>query len=56
MDMDLIQAMLDIVFKGNLLYLTPVLFVVMVVLFAERLIELVVMALGSSSGGRRNRY
>jgi hypothetical protein len=55
MNNDLLQAMIDIVFKGNLLYLSPVLFLLMVILFSDRLIELIYNSLGRDSG-RRNRY
>lgn len=55
MDANLIQSMIDIVFKGNLLYLAPVLFLFMVVLFADRLIDLIGNAISPNSG-RRNKY
>lgn len=48
--------MIDIVFKGNLLYLSPVLFLVMAVTFADSLIGLIGKSIGADSGGRRNRY
>lgn len=56
MDDNLLQSVIDIVFKGNLLYLSPVLFLLMVILFADRLIELIYKALGSTSSGRRSKY
>ncbi|MCK6259396.1 hypothetical protein LCY76_22755 [Fictibacillus sp. KIGAM418] len=57
MNTDLLQGMIDIVFKGNLFYLSPFIFVLMVILFADRLIELIYNAIGSGEGnGRRNRY
>jgi hypothetical protein len=55
MNTDLLQNVIDIVFKGNLLYLSPLLFLLMVVLFSDRLIDLIYNALGRNSG-RRNRY
>jgi len=55
MSVELVQAILEIVFKGNLLYLSPILFILMVVLFSDRLIELIHHAL-SPEGGRRRRY
>jgi hypothetical protein len=57
MNADLTQSMIDIVFKGNLLYLAPVLFLLMAVTYADKLIELLVNALNADSGSsRRNRY
>jgi len=38
---DLIQAILEIVFKGNMLYLAPILLILFATIFAERLIELI---------------
>lgn len=38
---ELLQSVIDIVFKGTLLYLSPVLFLLMVVLFADKVILLV---------------
>lgn len=55
MDTNLLQAMIDIVFSGNLLYLSPVLFFLMVTLFADRLIELINFSFSPGSG-RRGRY
>lgn len=55
MNNDLLQGMIDIVFKGNLLYLSPVLFLLMAILFSDRLIDLIYNALGRDSG-RRNKY
>lgn len=55
MNTGLLQGMIDIVFKGNLLYLSPMLFLLMVVLFADKLIELVVSSI-SLKTGRRNSY
>lgn len=52
MDGELLQSMIDVVFKGNMLYLTPFLFLMMVILFADRLIELVFNAMEN----KRNRY
>lgn len=57
MNLDLLQGMIDIVFKGNLVYLSPFLFLLMVILFSDRLIELIYNAVSSyGSNGRRNRY
>lgn len=56
MDDNLLQSVIDIVFKGNLLYLSPVLFLLMIILFADRLIELIYKALGGNSSGRRSKY
>ncbi|MFP7202632.1 hypothetical protein SFC08_16805 [Lysinibacillus halotolerans] len=52
----LVQMMVDVVFKGYLLYLAPILFVLMVILFADRLIDLIVNAISLKSNGRRNSY
>ena len=57
MNAELLQGMIDIVFKGNLVYLAPFLFSLMAILFSDRLIELIYnAAAGSSGSGRRNRY
>lgn len=56
MDMELLQATIDIVFKGNMLYLSPFLFILMIILFSDRLIDLVYSAIGKGTNGRRNRY
>lgn len=56
MDTELLQIMIDIVFKGNLLFLSPFLFLLMVILFSDRLIELIYESFSSSKGGRRSRY
>lgn len=55
MDSDLLQGVIDIVFKGNMLFLSPILFLLMVILFADRLIELIVKSVNGSTG-RRGRY
>lgn len=55
MDVELLQGMIDIVFKGNLVYLSPFFFLLMVILFADRLIELIYHSFSNSSS-RRNRY
>jgi len=54
MQSELLQGMIDVVFKGNLLYLSPILFILMVVLFADYLISLISHAL--SPNERRSRY
>lgn len=57
MDAELLQNMIDIVFKGNLVFLSPFLFLLMVILFADRLIELIYESFSSKSGSnRRSRY
>lgn len=48
----MLQAMIDIVFKGNLLYLAPILFVLMAVLAADKLIDLVVGSFTLKKGRR----
>jgi hypothetical protein len=55
MNAELLQGMIDIVFKGNLLYLSPIIFLLMVILFSDRLIDLIYNAIGRDAG-RRNRY
>jgi hypothetical protein len=49
---ELLQGMIDIVFKGNLLYLSPILFLLMVIMFSDRLIDLIYNAIGRNSGRR----
>ncbi|MEK4872684.1 hypothetical protein [Niallia sp. FSL W8-1348] len=41
MSIELMQGIIEIVFKGNLLYLSPILFILMVVIFSDHLIELI---------------
>jgi hypothetical protein len=55
MNMELVQGMIDIVFKGNMIFLAPFLLVLMTVLFSDTIISLIYRALGDS-GGRRSRY
>ncbi|AIF45728.1 hypothetical protein [Virgibacillus sp. SK37] len=55
MSAEILQAVVDIVFSGYMLYLAPFLFLLMVVLFADRLIDLVTISLEKSTG-RRSRY
>jgi len=50
MDSGLLQATIDIVFKSNMLYLSPFLFLMMAILFSDRLIDLIFNAL------ERRRY
>lgn len=50
MDIGLVQAILDVVFKGNMLYLAPFLFLMMVILFADRLIDLIFNSLDRKRG------
>lgn len=52
MDNDLLQSIIDIVFRGNLLYLAPFLFLMMIILFTDRFIDLIYNAMES----RRRRY
>jgi len=52
MNGELLQSTIDVVFKGNMLYLTPFLFLMMVILFSDRLIDLVFNAMER----KRNRY
>jgi len=54
MDTNLVQSMVDIVFKGHLLYLSPLIFLVMVVVFADKLIELIVNSISLKSERRRS--
>lgn len=56
MNVDLLQGMIDIVFKGNLLYLSPILFVLMAAMFGETLIGLISTSISASDGNRRSRY
>lgn len=53
MDSGLLQATIDVVFKGNLLYLVPFIFLLMVILVADRFIDLIV---GSIKTKRRSHY
>jgi hypothetical protein len=55
MNAELLQGMIDIVFKGNLPYLAPIIFLLMAILFSDRLIDLIYNAIGRDTG-RRNRY
>jgi len=45
MNLDLLQAIIEVVFKSNMLYLTPFLFLMMVVLFSDRIIDLLFTAI-----------
>ncbi len=54
MDTNLVQSMVDIVFKGHLLFLSPLIFLVMVVVFADKLIELIVNSISLKSERRRS--
>ncbi|MFC5732172.1 hypothetical protein [Cytobacillus gottheilii] len=56
MDVEFIQHIFEIVFKGHLLYLAPLLFLLMSIVFAEQLIGLINTAFSSNDGGRRSRY
>jgi hypothetical protein len=41
MDFDILEAILEIIFNRYMVYLTPVLFLFMVILFGERVINFV---------------
>lgn len=57
METDLIQGLIEIIFKGNLLYLSPILFILMIIVFADHFIELIGKALNTgNSNGRRGHY
>jgi|GEM_PF-1852217 len=57
MSSELLQGVIEIIFKGNLLYLSPILFLLMVVIFADHLIDLIGRAINTGNGsGRRSRY
>lgn len=49
---DLLQATLDVIFGGMLLYLSPILFMLCVLLFGEKLIDLIMDTLSD----RRKHY
>jgi drug/metabolite transporter (DMT)-like permease len=49
---DLLQAILDVIFGGMLLYLSPILFMLGVLLFGEKLIDLIIDTLSD----KRKRY
>lgn len=53
MNTELLQNIIDIVFKGNLLYLSPILFLTMVVIFSEQIIDLIHRAFEGKPGRRR---
>lgn len=54
MNVELLQGIIDVVFKGNMLYLSPLLLILMTFLFADNLITLFYNAMDNRSG-RRNR-
>jgi len=57
MSTELLQGLIEVIFKGNLLYLSPILFILTVVIFADNLIDLIGRALNTGNGsGRRGRY
>jgi len=41
MNSDLLQAILDIVFRANMIYLAPILFLLMTVLFTDRVVDII---------------
>lgn len=55
MSTELLQGLIEVIFKGNLLYLSPILFILMVVIFSDNLIDLIGRALNTGNG-RRGRY
>lgn len=55
MNSDFVQEVIDIVFKGNMIFLSPILFILMAILFSDRLIDLIYYALDRKSA-RRSRY
>jgi hypothetical protein len=57
MESELLQGLIEIIFKGNLLYLSPILFILMIIVFADHFIELIGKALNAGNNhGRRGRY
>lgn len=55
MDMELLQSIIQIVFGGNLLYLSPLLVIMMSLIYGEKIIELIRYAI-KPGNGRRARY
>lgn len=55
MNGELLQGIVDVVFKGNMLYLSPLLFILMTFLFADKIIELIFQAVDDRSP-RKRRY
>lgn len=53
MSSELLQGIIEIVFKGNLLYLSPILFILMIVLFSDYIVDLLHTALNTKSERRR---
>jgi hypothetical protein len=49
---DLLQAILDVIFKGNLLFLSPILFMLGTLMFGEKLVDLIYHSISE----RRSRY
>lgn len=56
MNKDLLQATVDIVFSGYMLYLSVPLFLLLVVLFSDSIIGLLYSSIKESTTGRRTRY
>ncbi|MGG0718388.1 hypothetical protein ABE096_12460 [Robertmurraya massiliosenegalensis] len=56
MNTEFIQTIIEIVFKGNMLFLSPFLLLLMGIVFSEELIGLIHSAFDGSPGGRRRRY
>lgn len=53
MNTEMIQAVLEVVFKSHFVYLSPFLFLLMIVMFGDRLIDLFFEAI--SSGNRKRK-
>lgn len=56
METELLQGLIEIIFKGNLLYLSPILFLLMIIVFADHIIALFAKAIRPEGDGRRGRY
>lgn len=55
MNIEFVQAIIEIVFKGHMLYLAPFIFLLMVLLFTEQLIGLIRSSFGGNGGRRSSR-
>lgn len=49
MNTEIIEAILEVVFQRYFVYLTPVLFLLMVVLFADRIVDLIYNSIATKS-------
>ena len=56
MDSEFIQTIIEIVFKGNILFLSPLLIFLMCIIFSEQIIDLLHTAINGTAGGRRSRH